>query len=563
MSIPKCPDHQNRRSKLRPISLLPVLSKVLEKVARDRISYWLESQGVITGSQYGFRKAHSSELGILSCIGQVEQETAAGRKVLCASLDISSAFDSVRSDMLITTAQNLNLPSYLLEWLKSFVTNRKANLLVNEDMIPTNIFGACPQGSPISPTLFIMYINELLKTQWLPGIKVQGFADDILVWSGESDWQTAESNLQSALRGIHNWCRAHGLSLNPQKCSVMKFDRKKHQTGECMINLEGSMIPEVNCFRYLGVLLDQTISWKPQIEASARKGLERVSMLRRVAGNLWGLTPDLLHKIIKRAIEPAVYYGCAAWSKSTHNLKPIEKMIRQAGLLATGCLRAASYPSIYMLSGLRPPHLEVTSKLMKCGRRLEAQNHLGNIAPSSSFRTILKTETRRLEREGLLTDPLLVTKLIPRGKPPYEPPPLKLGSESLMASEEDYKLYMYTHVTDDSSRSVWKIAGAGSHELGHLDITCNPITQADIELIVLAEMLSRLDRHLSLPSQLDGSPSQRIFIYSQSQETYSELTKLLNISSHARDIQLTFESLIQDGQYQIFWEKFSAKSDYL
>jgi len=132
VAVPKKPDHQNRVSCLRPISLLSVVSKVAEKVAAVRISYDLESKMKLSSRQYGFRRQFSTEEALLNLTKTMEDSLDNGRYVCCSSLDVSAAFDSVNHKVLLERMRELEIPTYLVQWTHSFLTKRIARIQIQQ-----------------------------------------------------------------------------------------------------------------------------------------------------------------------------------------------------------------------------------------------------------------------------------------------------------------------------------------------------------------------------------------------------------------------------------------------
>ena len=110
---------------------------------------------------------------------------------------------------------------------------------------------------------------------------------------------------------------------------------------------------------YLGVWLDETLSWIPQVQSAAGKVLSRMALIRRMASPFWGLLPEAIEKLVGRVIEPAAYYGAEVWQPVAYDkqkLALLEKALRQACLLLSGSFRTSSYPTAYALAGVRPLH---------------------------------------------------------------------------------------------------------------------------------------------------------------------------------------------------------------
>ena len=166
----------------RPVSLLPVISKILEKLVQKRINHFLQKKMLLFDSQFGFRSKHSTIDAILEFIGKVIKGFDKGDKTLAVFLDLSKAFDTLPHETLLKKLENFGIRGKALQWFRSYLSDRRMYVSFNgikSELLPSGNFGV-PQGSVLGPLCFILATNDLSLT--LKKCKCILFADDTTVY---------------------------------------------------------------------------------------------------------------------------------------------------------------------------------------------------------------------------------------------------------------------------------------------------------------------------------------------------------------------------------------------
>jgi len=432
----------------RPISLLNTLGKGLESLVNKRFAHLMHSK--LDQNQFGFRKQRSTQEALLSLTRRLELAIREGKVVYAASLDITAAFDSVPTGKLIEAAIRAQLPSYMVRIMNSFVTGRSASLEINNVLKRYPVYRGTPQGSPWSPGLFTMFLDPVLKLHENGKTSIQAFADDLIVTASSASEETCQKELQITLDRIKEWADGAGLSLNPDKCSAIRFKKQKRRGPMLPVKINGHTLAQSDQIKYLGIILDSSLSYRYHLEATARKCIQRLCQMKKLAKFYYGSDPAVLHTLIKRTIEPAIYYGCSSWVKASKHPKTIgllHKAIRKCGLYISGCLPTTAYSSVHFLSGLRDPAAEAESRSLSQARLLLSYNNSeliqDNIGDSryippqaSSFQANIHTEVRRLARLTRKQNILEVTKIQPYGIAP-EASHLKIPETSMFTLQEE------------------------------------------------------------------------------------------------------------------------------
>ncbi len=222
----------------RPISLLPIMGKLLEKIITNRITSFTDKNNILPKYQYGFKKKLSTTHALTRIISKINSHINKHHSNATTSilLDLKAAYDSVNHDILLHTLMYYNFPERIFNWIKSFLSNRFSAtrcIVHNKDIIISDykhFDRGVPQGSPISPILFNIYIaniSEIIdnfnQTSNLPFVDHQMYADDMIIFCSSNDAQQAAEALQKCADKITELCDHLQLRLNPKKCQSIAF----------------------------------------------------------------------------------------------------------------------------------------------------------------------------------------------------------------------------------------------------------------------------------------------------------------------------------------------------
>ena len=266
----------------RPISLLSSLSKIFERVILNRLVSFLERNSLIIPTQFGFRHNHSTIHSILDIITESYQNIEDKRFSALILLDIKKAFDSVCHKLLIKKLEFYGIRGVANKLLHSYLQNRLQFVSINN--VKSNLEPVtcdAPQESILGPLLFLLYINDLpvsLKT--MPRL----FADDTALLIHESSFSKMESLANSELSNISKWMIANRLTLHSNKTYALHVSPffRNQTTPEPALSLDNVKIKNPSVAKYLGILLDNNLSFKPQIAHLESKMSQSVGVIAKL-----------------------------------------------------------------------------------------------------------------------------------------------------------------------------------------------------------------------------------------------------------------------------------------
>ena len=251
----------------RPISLLCSFSKIYEKLMHARVLEFLDSNNSLFESQYGFRPGMSCEHALLNAQNKILHSLNSQKISLLLLLDYSKAFDVIEHPIMIAKLKHYGIKGTALKWFESYLSERKQFVTIDgTDSQPKNILHGVPQGSILGPLLFIIYINDLPNITNLAEFIL--YADDaniIVTGFSEEEVQWKVDQLTSLLI---RWVDHNGLSLNLKKTHFMLFsNRRSLAHSNIHVSIAGVEIDRVAEARFLGVIVDEKLTWSKHINA--------------------------------------------------------------------------------------------------------------------------------------------------------------------------------------------------------------------------------------------------------------------------------------------------------
>lgn len=304
-------------SSYRPISLLSCLGKLLEKIIKQRLMLELERRNILPQHQAGFRPKRSTTYNIVRLERYVEKHlhsTTQRRHSAVIFFDIKAAFDSVWHDGLMYKLNDLRLPRYIVNYMISFLQHRSASIeLENILSRPFQLMSGTPQGSPLSPLLYIIYTADSMNG--IPSHTEHGlFADDTALWTACNTTTSLSIRLQKSTNAFESWCNSWKLKLQPTKTELIHFSlhpRKKYK-NPVLVKVGNTDIQPLEHTRYLGVILDKSLKWRKHLDHIETRTAPRISLLRFLSRSAQEPNVKTMINIYKSLIRTIIIYGYPA-----------------------------------------------------------------------------------------------------------------------------------------------------------------------------------------------------------------------------------------------------------
>ena len=312
----------------RPISLLSNISKLIEKLMYSRLYSFLKIFNCLSELQFGFRDKHSTSHALISITEQIREALDTGHFACGIFIDLQKAFDTVDHNILVAKLEYYGVRGIVKNWFSSYLHNRKQFVTINgfKSTLNSINFGV-PQGSVLGPLLFLMYINDLSFS--VKNSTVHHFADDTnLLYINES-LKTLCKKVNYDLKGITNWLNANRLSLNVNKTEFVIFrSPRKPIDFEVNIKLNGKRLYPSSYVKYLGVLIDEHLSWKYHINELLKKLNRSNSLLSKIRHYV---NENTLRSLYFSLFSSHMSYCCQIWGQNgSYNLNKILSIQRSA-----------------------------------------------------------------------------------------------------------------------------------------------------------------------------------------------------------------------------------------
>ena len=339
----------------RPISLLPILSKVLEKVVYFQLVQFLESNDIFYNHQFGFRQGHSTYMPISLLYEHIS--SAIQDKKYCAAvyLDLSKAFDTVNHAILLEKMKKYGFSNSALKFFDSYLSNRTQNVKISDALsqnaLPVSL--GVPQGSVLGPVLFLLFINDVHKC--CLDAKFLLFADDTTLLYTGSSLSDLEVTVNESLNRVEKWLGCNRLTLNAKK-SVLQLFSCHTTTPDINLSINNIRIKRSYTMKYLGVIIDEDLKWSVYIKSVETTIARNLGLIRRAKHCL---EPKHLLLLYNAFILPFYNYCGQIWGNTyLSNLSRLTVLQKKAvRLIAHAGNREHSSPLFKQFQVLKLPDL--------------------------------------------------------------------------------------------------------------------------------------------------------------------------------------------------------------
>jgi len=290
--IPKKGKDKTDLNSYRPISLLNCIGKWLEKIINSKLQFWLEANKVLPDAQSGFRKNKSTQDQILRLTQDIVHGFNNSERTAAIFFDLEKAFDKASHSGLLYKLKEKGLDATLWCWIKNFLDDR--SFCVSHQGARSKFYPitcGVPQGSSLSPTLFILFFSDVVKS--LPSnVKVALYADDLCIWATHKSLKKLRKILQAAADQVALFCKEWDFKINIAKTAYTVFTtagfRKNYESKyKLEIKIDGSQITMDPFPKFLGITLDPKLSFKRHLERISNITLAKINIFRRIKSFNW------------------------------------------------------------------------------------------------------------------------------------------------------------------------------------------------------------------------------------------------------------------------------------
>ncbi|KAG7309924.1 hypothetical protein JYU34_004438 [Plutella xylostella] len=333
----------------RPISLTSFLLKTLERLCDRHIRDNNLKQKPLHNSQHAYTAGKSTETALHSVVNKIECALTNKESTLGAFIDIEGAFDKTNFDSINIALTKYNVNPTLRGWINNMLKLRAVQLNLN-GTTRCIVAKGCPQGGVLSPLLWNLVVDDLLRRLNSSGFYTVGYADDLTILISGKFENLHCSVMQAAMKIVEQWCREYRLKVNPSKTELVLFTNKRKLNNMSLPTLFGTQLTLSTEVKYLGITLDNKLNWNKHLDNKIKQATIAFWQCKRMLGKTWGLKTKLTLWLYKAVIRPTITYGSVVWWPRTElsSVKnKLQKLQRLACVAITGCMksRGTSRPS--------------------------------------------------------------------------------------------------------------------------------------------------------------------------------------------------------------------------
>ena len=336
----------------RPIALTCTICKIMESVIKDQLLNYLKSKNLISEKQHAFISKHSTATNLLESTHDWLVSITNRLAVDVVYIDFSRAFDSIVLSKMLAKLNALGIDGKLLAWLSAFLHNRRQSVVVENCFSSVgDVISGVPQGSVLGPVLFLIFINDIDHV-CCGDTNLQLFADDCKLYSSVTI-NCNSISLQQSVDNLANWANNWQLSININKCAVLRIGSKRGSASPCYV-INNMTLINTDLITDLGVEVDSDLSYHAHIVSIVGKATQRVGILFRGF-----VTRDLtfMRKAFITYIRPLLEYNSVVWNPHKKDYISLIENVQRRFTKRIPSLHLLSYSERLAMLNLEPLEL--------------------------------------------------------------------------------------------------------------------------------------------------------------------------------------------------------------
>ena len=362
----------------RPIALTDHLGKLLETIVNNRLTHFLESKGIISKNQSGFRGKRQCMDQLSRLVAEVEKCRKLNRQTAAVFLDLEKAYDLLWREGTLTELKEIGVTGQIYNYILSFLQDRTFQVRVGGSLsMKYEQETGTPQGAVLSPTIFNILINKAMKVlEKYKAIAAGQYADDSALWLKALSAprrlynrkkkhyrnlaiQRTKQLIKLATEELINSLEKYGFKVNVEKTHIMFFDCDSLPE----IDINGNKLTASNVVKYLGVLLDKKLTFKNHIKMLSNRGLKSLRILSYLCGRKWGLKSRHRLYLYLNYILPKFSYGEELFdSASKTHLQKLDVIQNQALRIISRTIRTTKTELLPILTKVDPLYIRRKKK---------------------------------------------------------------------------------------------------------------------------------------------------------------------------------------------------------
>ena len=355
--IPKPGKDSTDSNNYRPIALTSCICKTVERMVNERLIWVLEKRGLLSKLQCGFRKGRGTIDQLIRMETFVRDALASKDHLVAVFFDLQKAYDTTWKHGIMQDLHDMKFRGNLPIFIQNFLSDRVfmvmyGNILSDEYIQEEGV----PQGAILSTTLFNVKLNNIVKAI-LPGVECSLYVDDFVIIFRSPSVIAIERKLQNCIKSIEKWTLENGFTISKSKTVAMHFSPKptSRYNYDPVLMLGDSQIEFVDQFKFLGIIWDTKLTFKPHIDYLRKRCFKTLNIIRVLAHNEWGSDSKTLLRLYESLVRSKVDYGSIVYRNAPEKeLRRLEVIHNEGLRICLGAFKSSPIESLNVEANVYP-----------------------------------------------------------------------------------------------------------------------------------------------------------------------------------------------------------------